>query len=434
MTNAITIAIQATTAKAIGEIDKIQGKLTGLTTSEGFKGAVKGVGMGVGIQAFNLLTGAIDMAVGKLGEAGQAYRDDQASQALLATALKANIPNWDGNTAGSEAFAASLGRLGFTDETVRAALEQTIGVTHDLTAAQGLVSLAADLAAAKNISLATATDYVTRANEGNSRGLVSLGIDIGNAKTAAELLDVTQQNVKGSAEALAATNEGRLAASNVKVQEAMEKVGKVVDALTTAILPLLADAFVAVTNFMDQNLGPAFKVIGDNMGIVKIVGAALAVVVGVSLVTAAASAVAGMATLTIATGAAIAPWIALGAAIAAVVTLADRFSKTKPPLNEWYDFLHTGTPPSLFGGGGPLGSNPGGLKGYASGGIVPGPVGVPTLAIVHGGESITPAGRGGLTLAAGAIVVNGNSDPDATARAVLQALKREMGRQGISLA
>jgi hypothetical protein len=141
-----------------------------------------------------------------------------------------------------------------------------------------------------------------------------------------------------------------------------------------------------------------------------------------------------MATLTIATGAAIAPWVALAAAIGSVIVLADRFANTKPPLNEWYDFLHVAKPPSLFGNGGVLGSNPGGLKGYASGGIVPGPVGVPTLAIVHGGETITPAGRGGLTLAAGAIVVNGNSDPDATARAVLQALKREMGRQGMSLA
>jgi hypothetical protein len=430
MTNAITIAIQATTAKAIGEIDKIQGKLTGLTTSEGFKGAVKGVGMGVGIAAFNLLTGAVDMAVGKLGEAGQAFRDDQASQALLATALKANIPNWDGNTAGSESFAASLGRLGFADETVRAALQQTVGVTHDLTAAQGLVSLAADLAAAKNISLATATDYVTRANEGNSRGLVSLGIDIGNAKTAAELLDVTQRNVAGSAEALAATNEGRLAASNVKVQEAMEKVGKVVDALTTAILPLLADAFAAVTDFMDQNLGPAFKVIGDNMDIVKVAGIALGTLFAVTLVSSLGSYVIAAGTAAVATIAALGPWLALAAAVGAVVLLFDKFSKMAPTKL-----------PGITGLGGSTGNRDANgkyigpsIQGYASGGIVPGPVGVPTLAIVHGGETITPAGRGGLTLAAGAIVVNGNSDPDATARAVLQALKREMGRQGMSLA
>ena len=34
-----------------------------------------------------------------------------------------------------------------------------------------------------------------------------------------------------------------------------------------------------------------------------------------------------------------------------------------------------------------------GVKGYALGGIVPGPIGAPQLALVHGGEEITPAGR-----------------------------------------
>lgn len=35
----------------------------------------------------------------------------------------------------------------------------------------------------------------------------------------------------------------------------------------------------------------------------------------------------------------------------------------------------------------------GGLVGYASGGTVPGPVGAPQLAVVHGGETVTPAGE-----------------------------------------
>jgi hypothetical protein len=47
--------------------------------------------------------------------------------------------------------------------------------------------------------------------------------------------------------------------------------------------------------------------------------------------------------------------------------------------------------------------------------------------------SVTPnGGFGGLTLTAGAIVVNGSGDPEAVARSVLLALKRETQRQGMS--
>lgn len=42
--------------------------------------------------------------------------------------------------------------------------------------------------------------------------------------------------------------------------------------------------------------------------------------------------------------------------------------------------------------------NSGKLPGYATGGMVPGATGAPQLAIVHGGETITPAGQGGGTL------------------------------------
>jgi hypothetical protein len=45
--------------------------------------------------------------------------------------------------------------------------------------------------------------------------------------------------------------------------------------------------------------------------------------------------------------------------------------------------------PTAGAGGGPS------VPGYASGGTVPGPLGAPQLAVVHGGETIIPAGGGG---------------------------------------
>lgn len=228
---------------AITKATSLTGKLQGIG-----KGMVLGAGMG----AFNLLSGAVDTAISKLGECAAAYREDQAGQVMLAAALKNNIPNWDGNAKGAEAFAGAQGRLGFADDDVRASLQQLVGATHDLTEAQNLTALAEDLARAKGIDLATATDIVTKAHAGNGKALKGLGIDITGVKDAAGFLDAMQKNVNGSAETWAGTNDGKLAVSNVKVGEAMEKVGEVVDKVTSVVIPLFADALTTVIDFLGQ--------------------------------------------------------------------------------------------------------------------------------------------------------------------------------------
>lgn len=221
------------TSNAINQTSTLGGRLSTVG---------KGIALGAGIGAFNLLTGAISAGVGALGEARDAFLADEVSQQRLATALKNNIPNWDGNTAGAEKFAGAQMALGFADDEVRDSLGKLVGVTHDVTRAQELSSLAMDLARAKNISLEQATSIVTKAHLGNGKALKSLGIDAAGATDAAGFLDAIQKNVAGSAKEWAATNEGKLAASNVKVGEAMEKVGGIVTKVAAVAVPLLADA------------------------------------------------------------------------------------------------------------------------------------------------------------------------------------------------
>ena len=58
------------------------------------------------------------------------------------------------------------------------------------------------------------------------------------------------------------------------------------------------------------------------------------------------------------------------------------------------------------------------ILGFQQGGVVPGPPGTPQLAVVHGGETISPAGRGGgLT-----IVITGNTIVGGDAEDVAQAM------------
>ena len=88
----------STVDQATTKATTLGGKLSGLG---------KGVALGAGIAAFNLMGAAIGTAIGKLDEAHQAFLDDEVSSTKLANALKNNIPNWDGNAAGAEAYATA---------------------------------------------------------------------------------------------------------------------------------------------------------------------------------------------------------------------------------------------------------------------------------------------------------------------------------------
>lgn len=102
--------------------------------------------------------------------------------------------------------------------------------------------------------------------------------------------------------------------------------------------------------------------------------------------------------------------------------VADAFDQAARNAQKLKDII-----PSLPGSDGfhiPLpGGGSIGIPGFASGGVVGGPVGSAQLAIVHGGERVlTPGqqgGGGGLNIAAGAIVINGNVDPQAVVEAIV---------------
>lgn len=415
--------------EVVGDAKKFSSATEGAVKSaEGLTGKLQGIGkgmvIGAGIGAFNLLSSAVDMGIGKLGEMADAYREDQAGQELLAQAMKNNLPNWDGNRKGAEDFAGSLGRLGFADDEVRVSLGQLVGVTHDLKTAQDLTNLAADLARAKNIDLATATDIVTKAHEGNGKALKALGVDIGGAKTAAEFLDAIQKNTAGSAEAWAQTNTGKLAVSNVKVGEAMEKVGKIVDNVAQVVVPLLSDAFVwladtagqvwdaiqpVITQIADV-LKPAFETLGKIIpplweGIKSAIKSAVAAIMAV-----------------------VQPMID---AIQFAISLLPKMGMKNQvqPAGTVVAPVKSVQGSGAYGVGGAATST---LPGFAAGGTVPGAPGAAMLAVVHGGETITPAGGAGVGFGPGAIIVNGQSDPAATAREVMLAIKRELTRQGMS--
>jgi hypothetical protein len=234
MANKIGIAVEVDDGGAVRKIRGISSafdKLGGPGSGASLFGNVGAKAVAVG---FNLISDAASGAIGFLDGAVRAAIEDQASTAMLTQALKNNIPGWDGVTTAVEAYTDAQTNRGFADDDTRASIAQLIGVTHDLNEAISLTTLAEDLARAKGIDLATATDIVTKAHQGNGKALKALGIDVTGVTTAAGLLDAIQKNVKGSADNWNSTIQGKLQVSQTKFNEAVEKIG-------TQLLPVLAD-------------------------------------------------------------------------------------------------------------------------------------------------------------------------------------------------
>jgi hypothetical protein len=239
MTRQIVVEIVGDDKKLTGTLREATGKV------EGFGGRLKNVGkglaIGAGVAGFNLLTNAISLGVSKLDEMHQAFLDSEAAQARLQVALENSVSNVEEATTAVKAFGESMIDLGFADEDVFDSVSQLVGVTHDYTEAIRLATLAGDLARAKNIDLAAATDAVQKGYLGQARALQALGIDLRGAAGGAQILDRTFKNVNGAMQTFASTSAGKVERANARMGETMEKVGGAIDAVSQIVIPLMVD-------------------------------------------------------------------------------------------------------------------------------------------------------------------------------------------------
>lgn len=257
MPNQVRIGTQVTgVGKASSDLDNLKDKFAKMQAQ-----GAKGFAIGVGAAATTFALGALQQAassVGEvLGEANKAYAEEEASVSKLGTSLRANIPAWTGNTDAIESVIKSQMRLGFSDEEQRNSLALLVAATHDVAKAQQIQAVAMDLARFKGISLADATDALTKVEAGSFRILKSLGIELKKGATQTDALAAVEGVAAGQAEDYAKTNEGKLLVSQVKVNEAMERFGKVTLPLTVKATEVGADAV--------SNLAEAFSLLTDGL-------------------------------------------------------------------------------------------------------------------------------------------------------------------------
>lgn len=272
--------------KVSGPLDRIRGKIDTLGKSGAGKGILGGLAAGATLGAIGLVTGAVGALTDKLGEAQTAYREDEASQSRLRASLAANVPSYDGNTDAIEKVLAERMKLGFSDDAQRASLAQLVTRTKDSTKALDLQRTAMDLARLKGIDLESATNLIGRAYSGNVGALARAGIAVDKNATATEALAAVQKAATGQAAAFANTSEGRVAASQLKVGESMERVGMVVAKVSDFVLPILAEAFEQVVDVLGDVVAAIQKFLSENRIIVDyvtFVGGILVNVLGAAL-------------------------------------------------------------------------------------------------------------------------------------------------------
>ena len=199
--------------------DKIQGKLAGV--HKGAMGSVlTGVGLGVGVSAWNMVGRAIGGATDALFDAAQAAMAEEAQIGRLDQALRTNASGWDGNLDAVESLIDGRRRLAFTDDELRDSLIRLIPVTKDVDAAFDVQSTAMDVARLRGIDLASATDKVAKALVGNKRVLKELGIQLDSSASATEILTAIQATAAGQAERYADSSE----AAAMRIGDAWEEL------------------------------------------------------------------------------------------------------------------------------------------------------------------------------------------------------------------
>jgi hypothetical protein len=324
--------------------DGVSKKLNGISAAFdkiGGKGSGASLFGNVGAAAISKGFGLIDTAasalVGTLGDSMQAARDDQASIANLDAALKANIPGWDGNREAIEKVISARMRLGFSDEEQRASLALLLAAGDDVTTGLQLQTTAMDLARLKHISLEEATTALIKTEDGHYRVLQGLGIVLGDNATAQDAVNAVQAVANGQASAFADTDGGKQLARQIQINEALEKIGYVLLPIVATAMDALAAVAVPALELVAGALRIVFGLVGNVIDAIRTAIDALG---------------------------------HLG-------DVAQQIGQAALPDNV-RQMLHDQ-----------------GVQGYATGGVVPGEIGAAQLAIVHGGETVTPPGQGG---------------------------------------
>jgi hypothetical protein len=262
---------------ATGPLGKIGGAMGRLKSAAGT--AFKAIAAGA-IAAASAIAG---FTIGSI----RAAVEDEKAQARLVATLRARGKATDENLAKVEAAIAAGQKLAFTDDDVRASIENATQFTNKFNKALEIQRVAQDLAVAKGIDLASATTIVGKAFAGNGKALKAYGIELTKnvtvskevekfAKDGTPIIDkqISQrkEQIKGM-EALTLITEkfGGIAAevaetNAVKLESAMIALNEEFESFGATFLPAVTEALKFFTENILPAVGPVLNELATLIG------------------------------------------------------------------------------------------------------------------------------------------------------------------------
>jgi hypothetical protein len=271
----VIFEVQAKATEAIASFQKVNTELAKMEKNGVLAGGALGKMERAGKLAGTAFLGLAG-AVGVLGVASLKTLDEfDKAQTNLSVAIKDTGVSFAAAEPLIKAHADEMKNLGFTYTDTYAALAKITAASGSPQVALNTLSVAADLARAKNISLADAGTLLARASIGQAKGMGDLGIAIGKTipkgATLQQILKAVEDRVGGTAKAFKNTLGGSLQVAQANFQALEISIG-------TKLLPTA----IKLTDWISNTAIPGFRSLLDfvknNLTIFKGLAAILAII------------------------------------------------------------------------------------------------------------------------------------------------------------
>ena len=223
-------------------MEEAQGKLGGFKENvSGVLGVLGKVGLAAGAA---LGVAAVGIKI-TADAAGEAQKEMIKTYALLNSATKGNVKQFEEFKQAIKETAVEMVNFGFDDEEASLAMAKSLAVTKDVTESRKEMALAANFARLQDIGIGDAQRILQMAYMGNARVLKQYGIELSDNATKAEIFGKIQDIAGGQAMAFADSYAGSMARFSVEFGNLKETIGD-------AFLPILSEAVSMISDFIGK--------------------------------------------------------------------------------------------------------------------------------------------------------------------------------------
>lgn len=229
-------------------VDQVTGPIRGMKSKvDSFFGGISGLAKG-------LAAGAAAAALGSFfkGAIDEALAADLSVQRLSAALGNVGISFAEVEPQVEGAFSSIQKLTRFSDDDAREAMTRLVATTGDYQGSLQALPVVADLAAFKQISMADAADLVSKAQNGQTRVLKELGIQM---REGVSVIDLISEKTRGFAERDAVSLTGRLQQMKNSWADIQEAVGLAIvkNEAVSGVMGLVAGALAKVAGFIEDN-------------------------------------------------------------------------------------------------------------------------------------------------------------------------------------